>query len=508
MLFILVKIALLAFYVDTVQFTDLNPELLDVSLSYLPLRQQIKMRHLNHGCNDCFEQKNKFNIIQTKLLETIIQNNDIFNHAQLKVIQDISHNIQLTELYSNKLPNFILTCYYKLIDINNSMTGNEFALLMDALNLHSIAISEFDAPKYENLSSELRCLVLASRALLHHLAPTHHININASSDIDEYPWLLFPNYKFDASIATEFTVYFCLLYQYVLDEYHTILSLPSLDSMHHAEGIERANVLRLIDEFGFIPWNRKTIQVFINRTIIGITNVSYDYFDEFITDIMFMNLIINVTEKNDFIYEFRTNWMLFLLFNEMIHWEEDNENSDIFSRFLCVERVIIELSQYNFDIGAYDKFEKLVYFLAVKSPYRNYFNISNAIYYDSFSGFYSSFIQLYTEFNGDMYLKKCNNEQLALYYKSISNYYFFQQNDAQKFIDIRVAYCHLYDSNELINIINDCYSYLEQSVTLEEQTLYFRTSSKLIGLMLKCRDDWNIHNLTAVLKMKLLMTFL
>eukprot|EP01084_Bolivina_argentea_P228472 385869_1 len=489
----LVKTTLLTFYINAVEFIDLNPEILDVSLSFLPLRQQMKVRHLNHGCNNCFEQKNKFNIIQTRMLERLIQNNDILNHVQLKLIQDVSHKIQLTELYSNKLPNFILTCYCKLIDKSNIMTGNDFALLMNSLNLHSISISEFDTSKYQKLSSELRCLLLSSRALLHHLAPTRYININASSDIDDYPWLLFADNEFDDNIVTEYIVYFCLLYQYVLDEYHAKLVLPSLDSMHHADGIERLNVLQLINEYGFIPWNRNSIQLFINQTIIGITNDSYvrslDYFDQFFTDGMFMQDVINMTEMHEFVAGFRTNWMLYLLSNDMMNWGE-------YTDWISLENFMIELCWYNFDVGKYDRFGKLVYYLA-NSPNRHRFNINNAIYYDPFNGFYSRFIQLYMESSGDeSYLETCNKEQLILYYKSISNYYYFQENDTQTFIDTRVAYCHLYDSDEPENIINDCYSYLQQNVTLEEQKLYFRTSCRLIGALLKCRDDWNIHNLT------------
>eukprot|EP01083_Nonionella_stella_P014684 41219_1 len=235
------------------KFTELPSNVMQNILNHLPMNQQLfNLSTLNqHIYRTCFTAKYQHEISRINQLTSIVSTAPShMTRSQLQLIHNITQQIKLNPLYNIKLPQILL-------DINK-INQHHHPLAMDiisAMNIRSISLI-----RGIDLSSGLSSLVLVSKLIAGHFItsyPSLPRKIRCHSQRSGCPQSL---------LQPKSAVICSYLYEHIFDHYYdnpsnATLLLPQLDflSCYEWNHVKTKNVLNLMDEHGFIPWQRMTL---------------------------------------------------------------------------------------------------------------------------------------------------------------------------------------------------------------------------------------------------------
>eukprot|EP01083_Nonionella_stella_P050711 134791_1 len=242
--------------------------------SFLSLKERVRcIAPLNRKCNNYYNHAHGKQMQEMKQLEQWFNPPQTTSH--LNEIRDLMESLKFSELFSLHLPT-LLTQLNEQWD-NFSISNEYLVQTLHAMELQPLGMDEL-MHNLTSLPCPLPLLLLSSRALINHYIPNYFANsdiikqndtmigLSHSGDgtdaIDSFLyWTNFPWLRPNTSDAlcmfqTEHWVhYLTYLYEFCFGR----ITHGSLHSLFHLDGSTRDMFKILIEKYGFIAWNKASI---------------------------------------------------------------------------------------------------------------------------------------------------------------------------------------------------------------------------------------------------------
>eukprot|EP01083_Nonionella_stella_P025440 70057_1 len=249
--------------------------------SFLDLKQRVRcIASLNRDCHNYYNHTHGKQVHDMKQLEQWFDPPQTTSH--LDEIRDMMQSLKFSELLSLHLPTLLTGLHERWQDF--SISNEDLVQTLHAMELRPLGMHEF----LHNLTS-LPCpvplLLLSSRALINYYIPNYFANSDKenapmvglchTSDGAEaiesfqywtnYPWLR-PDVSDDDPHAPAFDLcifqtehwvhYMTHLYEFCF----TRITHGPLNSLFHLDGSVRDMFKTLIDHYGFVAWNKASVE--------------------------------------------------------------------------------------------------------------------------------------------------------------------------------------------------------------------------------------------------------
>ena len=351
------------------QLLEIPADITNYIFSHFDIIQKAKcIPGLNKDCNKYFNRKHQEEISQVKQLKEWFAENEYTNH--LDEIGEMSQKLKMSELYHMNLPQMLSTLQEHWI--SDMRSDQDVTQTLHAMKLHPLGMMEFNTAT-SSLSDPLRLLLLASRALVNYFVP----NVCANTFVGELEFRAYTNgiapfnywsnfiwLRPDPSIFTitpdgQLTVAFQtdlwpIYLSYLYEFYFSSLDKPHFalraGSVFHLEGKAKSNLLRLINDFGLIPWTLSTLEQIRNDFHSCDVHEMYADFHRIDMSLHYINHQVSQSDR----YTFRT----YLIIRSL----EDGHCSipDEFNAQMAFKWDLVDLCFWNWNTYRQSQYDMLV----------------------------------------------------------------------------------------------------------------------------------------------------
>lgn len=326
---------------------------------------------LNRKCNKWFVDKHKEEISNVNKLKGWFATKEYTNH--LDEIGEMCPKLRMSEYFYMYLPEML--SHLQEHWMSDMIKDQEITQTLYEMKLFPLSLPEFNSDT-SSLSDALRLLLLSSRALINYYVPNQCAN-TFLGELEYQPysngiapfnywanfiWLrpdssIFRSDPNDAPIAY-FTDFWPIYFSYLYEFYFSSLDQPHLklrpSSVFHLEGLAKSNLLRLINEFHFIPWTSSSLKQI--RNDFHACDV-HEMYADFVRLDMSLHYIDKRTPGSDR-YTFRT----YLVIRSL----EDHHCSipEEFNAQIAFKWDLVQLCYWNWNTHRQAQYDKLVQILS------------------------------------------------------------------------------------------------------------------------------------------------